>query len=213
MRQAEIVEDGSIKTFAKEVRLKAFGLDLEWQNEPPSYTFLDGELEVVTGDKTDYWRKTYYDFLRDDGHFLSQSVEGDFSAEVTVQGTYEVLYDQAGLMIRLSESHWVKTGVEFTDGRMFFSVVVTNDTSDWSLLEVPIDPNGIRIRLTRHMEAIRVQYFNTRDRKWAPVRLAYLPPTARAQVGLMCCSPQRGGFKARFRDLVIGKPIGRNLHD
>lgn len=187
--------------------------DLTWLNEPPHHAIKDGVLEVTTGEKTDFWRETFYDFWRDDGHFLSKSVEGDFSAEVTVQGDYEVLYDQAGLMMRLSPSHWIKAGVEFTDGKSYFSVVVTNDASDWSLVEVPINPDGIRIRMTRHAEAIRVQYLDGRDNHWKPVRLAYFPPTQTVNVGVMCCSPQRQGFKARFKDLQIGPPIARDLHD
>lgn len=193
--------------------MDAFGMKLEWYNEPSSCSYQDGTLEVVTGDKTDYWRETFYDFWRDDGHFLSRVVEGDFSAEVTVQGDYEVLYDQAGLMMRLSESHWIKTGIEFTDGRMFFSVVITNNQSDWSLVQVPVDPGGIHIRLTRHREAIRVQYLNSENGGWTPVRLAYFPLTKTVQVGVMCCSPQRAGFTARFKDFVIGSPIARELHD
>jgi len=193
--------------------MNAFGMELNWYNEPPDHRFEDGVLQVVTGDRTDFWRETFYGFWRDDGHFLHRAVEGDFSAEVTVQGQYEVLYDQAGLMIRLGESHWIKTGIEFTDGRMFFSVVVTNDASDWSLVEVPIDPDGIRIRLTRHHEAIRVQYFNTREQAWTPVRLAYFPPTKSVDVGVICCSPERAGFTVRFRDFTIGPPIARQLHD
>ncbi|MEI9402524.1 DUF1349 domain-containing protein [Mesorhizobium argentiipisi] len=187
--------------------------ELSWLNEPPHHTLKDGTLEVTTGEKTDFWRETFYDFWRDDGHFLFKSVAGDFTAEVTVQGDYEVLYDQAGLMMRLSESHWIKAGLEFTDGKSYFSVVVTNDASDWSLVEVPVDPEGIRIRLTRHDEAIRVQYFSVKENTWIPVRLAYFPTTSRVDVGVMCCSPQRSGFKARFKDLNIGPPINRELHD
>ncbi|MBX3579071.1 MAG: DUF1349 domain-containing protein [Rhizobiaceae bacterium] len=186
---------------------------MTWLNEPPHHAIEDDVLDVVTGEKTDFWRETFYGFWRDDGHFLSKPVEGDFSAEVAVQGEYETLYDQAGLMIRLGESHWIKAGIEFTDGKSYFSVVVTNDTSDWSLVEVPIDPGGIRIRLTRHGEAVRVQYLDAVDTSWKPARLAYFPTSRKADVGVMCCSPQRAGFKARFKDLRIGPPIARDLHD
>lgn len=194
--------------------MKAFDRDLQWFNEPQSWWFNGGTLEIQTGEKTDYWRDTFYNFWRDDGHFLFELVYGDFSAEVTVQGDYKVLYDQAGLMVRLSETHWVKAGVEFTDGKIYFSVVVTNDKSDWSLVEVPFDEeNGIRIRLTRHHEAIRVQYLDGTSGQWIPVRLAYMPPSKSIDVGLMCCSPERAGFKARFTKYFVGPAISRELHD
>ncbi|RWM27433.1 DUF1349 domain-containing protein [Mesorhizobium sp.] len=185
---------------------------MTWLNPPPHHTFGDGTLHVRTGKDTDFWRETFYGFRRDNGHFLYRPVATDFSVEVTVKGEYKVLYDQAGLMVRLSETHWIKAGVEYTDGLAYFSVVVTNDQSDWSLVGIDADPNGVRIRLTRHAEAIRVQYLDAEDGHWKPVRLAYFPASRSVDVGVMCCSPQREGFEVSFSDFVIGPPVSRELH-
>ncbi|MDW6023325.1 DUF1349 domain-containing protein [Mesorhizobium sp. BAC0120] len=187
--------------------------DYTWFNPPLRHRFEGDAVHVETGRETDFWRETFYDFWRDSGHFLFTQVTGDFTTEVTVEGHYEVLYDQAGLMIRLSESSWIKAGIEYTDGEMYFSTVVTNDTSDWSLIKIPVDPKGVRIRVTKHHEAIRVQYLDVSDNRWKPARLAYFPPTTSVAVGIMCCSPQREGFKVTFRDFFIGPPISRELHD
>ncbi|WP_292426392.1 DUF1349 domain-containing protein [Mesorhizobium sp.] len=186
---------------------------MTWLNPPPHHEFGDGMLHVRTGKETDLWRETFYGFRRDNGHFLYRPVAGDFSAEVTVKGDYKVLYDQAGLMMRLSETHWIKAGIEYTDGLAYFSVVVTNDRSDWSLVAIPADAGGLRIRLTRHGEAIRIQYRDVADGHWKPVRLAYFPPSRSVDVGIMCCSPQREGFEVTFSDFVLGPPISRELHD
>ncbi|MDX8458646.1 DUF1349 domain-containing protein [Mesorhizobium humile] len=186
---------------------------MTWLNPPPHHTVGDGTLTVRTGKDTDFWRETFYGFWRDNGHFLYRPVEGDFSAEVTVKGDYKVLYDQAGLMLRLSETHWIKAGIEYTDGLAYFSVVVTNDTSDWSLVAIAAGKDGVRIRLTRHAEAIRIQYLDASDGQWKPVRLAYFPISKSVDVGMMCCSPQREGFEATFSDFIIGPAISRDLHD
>ncbi|ESZ50293.1 DUF1349 domain-containing protein [Mesorhizobium sp. RSR565B] len=187
--------------------------ELTWLNPPPHHAFGDGIVHVRTGRETDFWRETFYGFWRDNGHFLYRPVEGDFSAEVTVKGDYKVLYDQAGLMLRLSETHWIKAGIEYTDGLAHFSVVVTSDTSDWSLLSIPTGPDGVRIRLTRHAEAIRIQYLDSTDSHWKPVRLAYFPISKSVDVGMMCCSPQREGFEVTFSGFTVGPPISRQLHD
>ncbi|MDG4853044.1 MULTISPECIES: DUF1349 domain-containing protein [unclassified Mesorhizobium] len=186
---------------------------MAWLNPPPHHVFGDGTLHVRTGKETDFWRETFYGFRRDNGHFLYRPVAGDFSAEVTVKGEYKALYDQAGLMLRLSETHWIKAGIEYTDGLAYFSVVVTNDASDWSLVSIPTDPDGVRIRLTRHAEAIRVQYLEAADGRWKPVRLAHFPVSRSVNVGMMCCSPQREGFEVMFSGFSVGPPIARELHD
>jgi regulation of enolase protein 1 (concanavalin A-like superfamily) len=174
--------------------------DLTWLNPPPHCTFGDNTVHVRTGMGTDFWRETFYGFWRDNGHFLSRQVEGDFSAEVTVKGNYEVLYDQAGLMVRLSETHWIKAGIEYTDGLMYFSVVVTNDASDWSLAGIPADPDGVRIRLTRHAETIRVQYLDASAGHWRPVRLACLPRSNTVEFGLVACCPKAEDFDGALTD-------------
>lgn len=187
--------------------------ELTWLNEPPHCRIAGDALEMRTGKDTDFWRETFYGFWRYNGHFLHRAVSGDFTAEVTINGKYEALYDQAGLMMRLSETHWIKAGIEFTDGTMYLSVVVTNDASDWSLVQIPASTADVRIRLTRHREAVRVQYLDAATGHWMPVRLAYFPPSATVCVGIMGCSPQREGFEVTFSDLVIGPPIEARLHD
>jgi len=85
--------------------------DLTWLNPPPHHAVDGDAVRVRTGKETDFWRETFYGFWRDNGHFLHRPVEGDFTAEVTVKGDYKVLYDQAGLMVRLSETHWINARI------------------------------------------------------------------------------------------------------
>jgi hypothetical protein len=197
---------------------------LTWLNQPPKsvsspspdtpsavHGLGAGVIRVRTGDKTDFWRETFYGFVRDNGHFLSAEVTGDFSASVTVRGRYEALYDQAGLMIRIDERQWIKCGVEFTDGAQHFSAVVTRGHSDWSVVRLDGNPESIDLRLTRHGEAVRVQ-FRVHAGPWQLARLAYLPRADPVRVGLMCCSPQRAGFELEFSDFAIGPAIARGLH-
>lgn len=184
---------------------------MTWLNPPPEVTVEGGTLTLTTGDRTDFWRKTHYGFIRDSGHFFHHPVSGDFTAEVTIAARYEALYDQAGLMLRLDETRWVKAGVEYTDGQAFFSTVITNDRSDWSIVALPFAADRLRLRLTRHADAIRVQVQRP-DGSWLMTRLGYLD-AGPAQVGIMACSPERAGFTATFQDYACGPAIDRTLHD
>ncbi|MEP0849539.1 DUF1349 domain-containing protein [Funiculus sociatus GB1-A4] len=70
---------------------------MKWYNEPPSWNEQEGIVAVTSGAETDFWRKTHYGFIRDNGNFYYEQVTGDFTAQVKVTGQYQVLYDQAGL--------------------------------------------------------------------------------------------------------------------
>jgi uncharacterized protein len=184
---------------------------MQWLNEPPDWKSENGRLRVITGARTDFWRVTHYGFVRDNGHFYYQQRAGDFTVQVKVAAEYEALYDQAGIMIRLDSANWIKTGVEYTDPLPHFSAVVTRDFSDWSVL--PADSaSPVWLRLTRLGSSVRIQY-SIDGHSFSLLRLAYFPESSDIQVGLMCCSPEREGFKVEFSEFRISEPIAKGLHE
>ena len=40
-----------------------------------------------------------------------------------------------GLMLKIDKKIWIKTDVEFVNDKISVSAVVTNDKSDWSVIE------------------------------------------------------------------------------
>ena len=64
---------------------------MEWYNEPPVWEIQGETITVTSGAKTDFWRQTHYGFIRDNGHFFYQPVQGDFIVEVKVSGEYRDL--------------------------------------------------------------------------------------------------------------------------
>jgi regulation of enolase protein 1 (concanavalin A-like superfamily) len=184
-----------------------------WLNEPAEWQGDADRLTLTTDDKTDFWRETFYGFVRDSGHSWLTPVRRDFSATASFTGDYRELYDQAGMMLRIDETHWIKAGIEYTDGLMHFSVVVTREVSDWSVIPLhsASPETEVFVRITRHDEAVRVQ-FHLGDGKWQMARLCPFPSDD-ATVGVTACSPERQGFEARFRDIRVGPAIPRKLHD
>jgi len=185
---------------------------MSWMNEPPHHVVDGGGLTVRSGLKTDFWQGTYYGFHRDNGHFLWTNRAGDFTAGVAFRGHYETLYDQAGLMIRADATHWIKCGVELTDGHPHLSVVVTNGRSDWSAIRLTDEPDTVFMRLTRLRDAVFIQY-SLDDANWAMARLACFPAEpSELKAGITLCSPEREGFEARFSRFEIGEPLSRDIH-
>jgi regulation of enolase protein 1 (concanavalin A-like superfamily) len=187
--------------------------DMNWFNPPAKAEMRDGRLQVLSSQQTDFWQGTYYGFHRDNGHFLHRPRGGDFTAEVTFIGHYEELYDQAGLMIRADATHWMKCGIEYTDGAKHFSVVVTNGNSDWSAFRLDHDFDRISVRVTRNGDALFIQYRTDRMTEWRMARLAYFDPAfEEVLVGPAFCSPQREGFEAEFLDFSLTDPVSREIH-
>lgn len=178
---------------------------MDWLNEPPEWREEDGVLEIVTGARTDFWRRTHYGFVRDDGHARLTAVAGDFSATVRFRGGYETLYDQAGLMLRADAGTWIKAGVEYVADLRMLSVVVTRDVSDWSTTPVPVEAPWLSLRLTRIGTAVHVHWAAGEDEPFRMLRLAWFPEGP-AAVGPMACSPERAGFRAAFAGFRIGPP-------
>lgn len=182
---------------------------MQWYNEPATWQEQrehSVETILVTTDaKTDFWRKTHYGFIRDNGHFYYQPVTGDFVVEVKITGYYQTLYDQAGLMVRESETTWLKCGIEYVDDVQNVSAVVTRDVSDWSVVPLAQSPTSLWLRLQRQAEAIEIQYSLDGD-QYHMLRLTYLSNAATLQVGLMAASPQGDGCDITFEGFKITQP-------
>lgn len=179
--------------------------NMHWLNEPPRWLASQERLEVTSAPQSDFWRKTHYGFTRDSGHCYYQEVRGDFDVEIQVTGKYEALYDQAGLMLRVDEENWIKTGIEYFDGCQHASAVVTREFSDWSVVALDGSPESIWLRATRRHEAVEI-FYSLEGQNYQLLRLAYLVPAEITRVGPMCASPDGPGFVAVFESFRVQSP-------
>jgi regulation of enolase protein 1 (concanavalin A-like superfamily) len=186
--------------------------DFRWVNEPKQWTHEGDALSVTTDQNTDFWNDTWYGFKRFSGHFYGADVEGDFTFQVKIRAAFSALYDQAGIMLLADQDHWLKAGLEINDGAPAIGSVLTLKHSDWAPGIFPASAEQFWMRLTRKGDALRLQY-STDGKTWPLLRLAYFPASAACAVGVMCCTPERGGLAVRFEDFILGPALGKDLHD
>jgi uncharacterized protein len=175
---------------------------MTWLNEPRNWKQENDHLTVFADTHTDFWRKTHYGFVRDNGHFYYETIAGNFEVETEFRGRYESLYDQAGLMIRLDETTWLKTGIEFVNEVHYLSAVVTRDYSDWSVVPLDSYPGSLRLKLKREGGAVTMEYRST-DLGWVMFRTAYLSTAHELEVGRMAAAPEGKGFEVIFSEFRL----------
>lgn len=183
-----------------------------WLNAPATWRLDEDRLRVATDAKTDFWRETHYGFTRDTGHFFGCDAPGAFTAQLRVRARFEALYDQAGIMVRLDESHWIKAGIEMSDGQAQLSSVLTIGRSDWATGAYGGGPSDFWMRATVADGVIRVQV-SPDGRRWPLARLAPFPEAASYRVGPMCCTPERAGLEVEFSAFAVTPPLNKALHD
>jgi uncharacterized protein len=179
-------------------------MPMQWLLNPPTKWSADesfGGLTVTADGGTDFWRTTGYGFVRDNGHLYGELITGDFDLSLRVRGRYATQFDQAGAMVRVDERHWLKTGVEFVDGRPRFSTVNTAEHSNWALADLPPEAGELTLALTRRGDAVEVRYA-TGDAEPALAAVVYLPPGVPAMAGAMCAAPDGPGFQVTFSQLT-----------
>lgn len=175
---------------------------MTWLNEPAHVHYSEGVLSVRARGKTDFWRKTFYGYINDNGHFMSLPVSGDFTFQARVDGNYSALYDQAGLMVRLDEKHWMKCGTELVDNKRWASVVFTHDYSDWSTMEDLTQRGAVYWRVVRQKDSIEARC-SIDGEKYVTVRQGYFPAQQKVMVGVMACAPEGQGFDVTFDQLML----------
>ena len=175
---------------------------MDWLNEPAQWDWRDGVLSVAAGAKTDFWRKTHDGGMRDNGHFWHRPIVGDCVVTVKVEGDYQSQYDQAGLMARVDETTWLKTGVEQKDGVPYASVVVTRDWSDWSVVALE-HASPVWFRLRRHEVTYELEY-SSDGTEFVMLRQAFLTERDSVAVGPMLASPTGDQLRVEFSQLSFG---------
>ena len=90
---------------------------MQWFNEPESWEINGGTLTMDVTPQSDYWRISHYGFTVDDAPFLYTLRGGEFEVKVKISGDYKVRFDQAGLMLRIDKENYIKTGIEYVDGK------------------------------------------------------------------------------------------------
>jgi len=169
-----------------------------WLNEPAALESIADDLVVTTADQSDFWNRTGYGFVHDNGHALLKDFPANTAMEVEFSAEWTHEFDQAGLFLYADSEHWVKAGVEFADEVLGLGAVVTDGMSDWSVGHVPEWMSArIRIRVSRTEDAITVRA-RAGDEPWRLVRLAPINPTLTWSAGPLAASPSRSGLVVTF---------------
>jgi len=184
----------SISTFAQQ--------KMQWYNQPEKWNGTTEKLTFTVEPGTDYWQVTHYGFIRDNGPFSYVEVEGDFEVSVKVTGAYKELFHQAGIMLRIDEKNWIKTGIEYVDGKQNVSAVVTRDFSDWSVIPRKDSPKSVWLKVLRKGDYVEVK-FSFNGKKYEMLRLAYFPPKVKVKVGMVAAAPGKLSFPVTFENFEI----------
>ncbi len=178
---------------------------LTWYNEPNRWEVNDEKLSIFPLAETDFWQKTHYGFSPDNGHFLNIKIEGDFICETQVDCKFKNQYDQAGLMVRVSEESWMKTSIEFeqNEPNNLGAVVTSRGYSDWSTQPVSDELINFGLRITRTGSDYKVECKENDAGNWFQLRLFHLEDKPIVDVGVYACSPKGAGFQADFDFLKI----------
>lgn len=183
--------------------LSAQSLDkMQWFNEPEKWEIKDNALSMFVTPQSDYWRISHYGFTVDDAPFYYAIYGGEFEVKVKITGDYKVRFDQMGLMLRIDHENYIKTGVEFVDGKLNLSTVVTHKTSDWSVITLDNKPAYVWIKAIRRLDAVEV-FYSYDDKNYIMMRNAYLQDNIPVMVGLMAACPDGNGFDAKFENFKV----------
>eukprot|EP01087_Luapelamoeba_hula_P019351 TRINITY_DN6397_c0_g1_i1.p1 TRINITY_DN6397_c0_g1~~TRINITY_DN6397_c0_g1_i1.p1 ORF type:complete len:240 (+),score=49.77 TRINITY_DN6397_c0_g1_i1:12-731(+) len=176
--------------------------------------------------KLDYWRRTYYKplLVKDDGPAFVSWQQGNtpLMAQVTLKITRSpgAQFDQGGIMVRLDEQHWIKTGIEVVDNIPRLSCVVTNEFSDWSTqawsslsLTIRVSQTGDSSYVVEALAPSPSPHSSSNNTEstattWQLVRICHLSggsaEGARVGLGVFgCCPVQQNNCHIEFTDFSI----------
>ncbi len=181
---------------------------LRWHCEPARWSVEAARrcLRIEPSGGTDFWQRTHYGFEADNGHFLFTPLAGDFVLTTRARFHPVHQYDQAGLMVRVSPSCWLKTSVEHEPAgpSRLGAVVGDHAYSDWSTQGFPSGPGEVWLRVRGEGDDYLIEA-SADGSRWEQLRVCHLHEGRGQPVlcGLYACSPKGPGFVAEFDHLTI----------
>ncbi|MCJ1309550.1 hypothetical protein MMC25_003210 [Agyrium rufum] len=201
-------------------------MDFQYLNIPSTPTSLlptpdsSGKITLKTSAPTDVWRKPpSHDVFNAPYMYKALPISRFKNVRVSAVGEWTTLYDQGGMMIVLpatrsrpdqppnKQKRWIKTGIEFYQGKPMMSVVAADLWADWSLLPLSAeDEKDGRMSVVAEREreedgswgsVLRISLVG-RDGKASPVREVTwafydLDEEAEMWVGMAVAKPTVGG--------------------
>ena len=175
---------------------------MTWFNEPSQWSIARDRMTMRVTPRTDYWRISHYGFTVDDAPFYYAEYGGEFEAKVKIEGDYKVRFDQAGMMIRIDHENYIKTGIEYVDGKYNLSTVVTHTTSDWSVIALDRPVDAIWIKAVRRLDAVEI-FYSFDDREYHLMRNSWMSANCPVKIGMYGASPDGDGFEATFSGFTV----------
>ena len=175
-----------------------------WFNEPKRWEISGNKLIIYPDNATDFWSRSYYNFIHNNGHFLHILLPNseNYTIYTKVKIYPEHQFDQAGLMIRYNEDYWIKMAVEHgTNNVSQLGSVVTNYLSDWSTRDISSDNTIFYYRMAKFGNVWVLHAKTNENDEWEQIRISYLKDSEKydkVPLGIFACSPIEGGFKVEI---------------
>ena len=201
-------------------------------SQSPLQDPLPASFRLTAPPNCDIWRKPPSTNDMNAPFFLQSFPLSTFrAARVTISAQWSTKFDQGGLLLILpgekgqdrKERKWIKTGVEFYDGRPNLSTVATDRWSDWSLAPIPENSAGkVVVEMTRELRngnltsTLWIHGVNTSSGEKLPLREvawvfeeASLKDDAECEIGVYVAKPIRDDLdpskelEVTFEDLIV----------
>ncbi len=178
--------------------LKEIPQELEWLNEPQSYTL--EPLSMTANAKTDWFVSPQGDMTNLNAHALLFDVKQDFTLSARVTVEFKSGFDAAVLALYQHENSWAKLCFEVSpDGDPMVVSVVTKGTSD-DCNSVFITGNSIYLRIAKVANAFAFHH-STDNKYWHFTRTFALEKDLPLKAGFLVQAPTGEGCTADFNDI------------
>ena len=175
--------------------------ELSWMNEPASWEFIDGILQIDVAESSDFFQDPARVNVRSSAPFLYCEADGDFSLTARVDVDMFDAYDSGCIMVMVDQQNWAKLCFELVDHIPTIVSVVTKGISDDCVSE-KLGKNKPYLRVLRSGNCFGFHY-SLDAINWTLVRFFGMDAPRKVKIGVVGQCPVGKGTRVRFENFDL----------
>lgn len=191
----------SLKSFGQEQRISTVPFELEWIDQPQSFSIRGDQLEIIAGANTDLYAFVDGSYYINNAPKVLFKPDSNFVFSVKIKPDFKSLYDGGAILVYTDSSNWAKVLFEkHDDGTTGLGVSLVRDKRGDDSYHPIQKADAVFVKVARSGMIFNF-YYSMDGKSWKLLRTFPYQKVDELKIGFYAQSPKGEACTVLFSDI------------